>query len=381
MALLILFAVNLIGLCWQHNFNHHSGACKSTNTIIDNFLNLEKHANTVLLGSSLIKNPFWLSDIRYLDKTLDYDSYHGCAKLEKDLSDRELKHSSVFDFGIPGAMVSDVFLLTEKLLRGPRTPNLLIYAVGPRDFNDRVIVSEITTPTFDRLFRETDLAKTDWPYRMNFEQKVNFLLDRFFFAYRKRGQWQTSLANGLNRALDILSPRANAKPLCDTAVAFDTINTGSSPLYSSTAASKVNDECWNCSIKDYKARYASFNSEQFTKQLAFLKALIVTTKSRNIELILVSMPLTQQNIELMPGPLHALYTQTLRSVAQEYQTPLIDLQNDKHFDQTCFYDTAHLNGIGGDRLGLLFSKLIADRLSPENPKSARITVSETTWTQ
>lgn len=377
-AMLILFAINLIGLSWQHAFNRQAGASKSTNATIDGYTTLHKTPNIILLGSSLIKNPFWLSDIHYLAKTLDYDSYHDCSKLQSELSDKDLKDSYVFDFGMPGAMVSDIYLLTEKLLLGRLKPHLVIYAIGPRDFNDRVITSEITTPTFDRLFSALDLAKANWPYRMDFGQKINFLLDRFIFAYRKRGQWQMALASIFKRTLDKLAPQTKAKQFWSTPDNSQFASTSNPDGYLPVAFGKQSDLCWNSSIKDYKARYASFNNEQFNKQLAFLKALVVTTKKRNIELILVSMPLTGQNIRMMPPPLFALYNKSLQSVSRDYQISLIDLQNDKQFDQTCFYDTVHLNSKGGDKLASLLTKLIADRLCPNG---SRLTLSESSRTQ
>jgi Protein of unknown function (DUF1574) len=381
LALFILFAINLFGLVWQRSFNRQTGSAKSTNSLIDSFTVLQKSPNIVLLGSSLIKTPFWLSDMHYLSKTLSYDDYHCCSKLQSQLLDKELKGSSVFDFGIPGAMVSDIYLLTEKLLVGPQAPKLVIYAIGPRDLNDRVITSEITTPTFDRLFSPLDLGKNDWPYRMDFEQKVNLLADRLFFAYRKRSQWQMSIASGVRRGLDILSPKACPKPTSSNSIDFEAINTNNYKRYAAIAPEKQNEICWNWSIKDYRARYANFNSEQFSKQLFFLKSLIATTKKRNIALLLVNMPLTPQNLELMPSSLYPSYIQSLRTVANSSQIPLIDLQNDRQFDQTCFYDTVHLNSIGGDRLSSLFSKLISNTLCQANSKSAKLSLCETTQTQ
>ena len=381
LALGILLGINLLGLFFQQKFSRQTGSAKSTNSLVDSFNALPKAPTVVLLGSSLIKTPFWLSDMHYLSKTLSYDDYHDCTKLQSQLTDKELEGASIFDFGIPGAMVSDIYLLTEKLLSGRHAPKLVIYAIGPRDFNDRVIASEITTPTFDRLFSSLDVMKTDWPYQMNFDQKANLIADRFCFAYRKRSQWQSSIASGLRRALDLVSKQTDKAVAISNSVDFDAITPTNYKHYAAIAPAKQNEICWNWSIKDYRARYASFNNEQFARQLAFFKSLVLVTKKRNIELLFVNMPLTQQNHDLMPAALYPNYIQSVRKVAASSRVPFIDLQNDRQFNETCFYDTVHLNSTGGDRLSSIFSKMISSTLCQPNSKASKTALCESSQIQ
>jgi hypothetical protein len=212
---------------------------------------------------------------------------------------------------------------------------------------------------------------------MSAEQRANFLLDRFCFAYRKRSQWQSSLVSAANQFLDKLCTTDGIKRCVGNDSQLNMLTPASN---SAQHLLKQNDTCWNLSIKDYRARYASFNGEQFSKQCAFLQRLVETTKQKQIKLLLVNMPLTESNIALMPAPLYSNYLRFLHSISHTYKVPFIDLQHNSQFDQTCFYDIAHLNNIGGDRLSLVFSKLISDNISQANPKSGKISLCESAGT-
>jgi hypothetical protein len=57
------------------------------------------------------------------------------------------------------------------------------------------------------------------------------------------------------------------------------------------------------------------------------------------------MPLTKTNLGLMPDGLYENYLTSLRRIAHDNSTALLDLSADQ-YDDECFYDTVHLNEVG-----------------------------------
>ncbi|MFX5972531.1 hypothetical protein ABTE98_19220, partial [Acinetobacter baumannii] len=82
--------------------------------------------------------------------------------LEKKLTENGGHEERVFSFAVPGAMVSDMDLILDKVLTGPKKPSLIVYGVAPRDFMDDLAGGETKTATFQRLGDVSDLGKENF---------------------------------------------------------------------------------------------------------------------------------------------------------------------------------------------------------------------------
>ena len=309
----------------------------------------------VLMGSSLMMTPIWSQDVRWFPNVADVYHHHLSLSFERLLSSRGLR-TKVFNFALPGAMVSDVYLLSRKLFRDDRTPSLVVYGIGPRDFMDDLLTGETRTAVFQKLSDLSDLTGSGDLYFSSFEEKADFALNNAIFLYGKRCRYQDKLSQTVNKLYDRLGKVATSVVGRQAGANLD-------------AASLADRQgLWRKSIEEYRARYRRFNQKQFEKQCDFLRAFLKTAQERHFKVVLANMPLTADNLHLMPPGFYEHYRATVASLARAYGVPLLDLQGDRHYNDLCFYDTVHLNADGGQRLltGL------ADWLSCERPLSGRL---------
>ncbi|MGH9637707.1 MAG: hypothetical protein ACRD72_22960, partial [Candidatus Angelobacter sp.] len=82
----------------------------SIDVAYDQFQALNNRPQVVLLGSSLIVNPFWLMDHLIDPSGPDIFHYHGSIALERALAGRGLKDQHVFDLAGFGQMISDAYI-------------------------------------------------------------------------------------------------------------------------------------------------------------------------------------------------------------------------------------------------------------------------------
>ncbi|MBI4532607.1 MAG: DUF1574 family protein [Candidatus Melainabacteria bacterium] len=311
----------------------------------------------VLVGSSIVMAPLWSSDWKRYTGVRDVYHHHLSIHLNKCLGLAGMKGLTTFSFALPGAMISDIYLIAQKLFRGNHTPQLIVYGLSPRDFMDDLLTGETRTVVFQQLMTLADLPSLGDLYLSTLQEKVDYILNNTIYLYGKRWRYQNKLIASTQEMLTkLLSNR------CLRAKA-----TNNEPEQHFLL--ETNRACvWTKSLEEYRARYRHFNHAQFSKQTAFLRNLLELANSRGIHIVLVNMPLTQENISLMPANLYDCYIQTLTNLADSYKCHLLDLQSNAHFQHEHFYDTVHLNAAGGDKLIATLSGWIVahkTQLSPE----------------
>jgi len=302
----------------------------------------------VIIGSSVMMAPLWSVDARRYPGVPDVYHHHTSIELEKLLMRQGLGEQPISSFALPGLMISDGYLITEKLLRGDKRPKLLVYGLAPRDFMDDLLTGETRTVVFQRLMSLSDLPSIGDLYLSTNQEKADFILNNLLFLYGKRWRYQDKAANLLKSALSRLLPGTVAAPASNQAKSEREFLLG-----------RNRQEVWAKSIEEYRARYAHFNTDQFSKQEHFLDALIKTARERGIAVLLVNMPLTRDNLNLMPAGFYRQYRGTLDQLAARHHCDVLDLQSDKALTDSAFYDTVHLNRSGGDQLLRALSAWIA----------------------
>jgi lysophospholipase L1-like esterase len=75
--------------------------------------------------------------------------------------------------------------------------------------------------------------------------------------------------------------------------------------------------------------------------------MLQTAKVKHIDVLLVNMPLTPDNLNLLPAPTLARYNQTIKNIAAKYQAKFLDWQQAPEYDSADFIDSCHLNARGG----------------------------------
>ena len=316
---------------------------------------LQKHAagkTVALLGSSLVLAPFWSADVAHYKNVGDCWHHHEAQWLEQNLSQAGCPGTGAINFGLPGLVVSDAYLIADKLFTAHNAPSVLVYGIAPRDFMDDFLGAHTQTPLFEKLVTAPDALQLGDLYFAKPEARFDYLLQKLVYLYGKRGRYQTRFNRSVDRIAQKLSKTQTSPVDNDADVrSLGFLQEQNRPFVMAA------------SVREYKARYKTFNPVQFETQKRFLEAMLDLTKQRHIPLVLMNMPLTDLNMQLMPAGLYDRYLQAVRQLASSHNVPLIDLQNDDHYPEELFYDTVHLNAKGGVKLSEKVASLVSAELS------------------
>lgn len=288
----------------------------------------------VLMGSSLVMAPVWSADAAHFQGVNNVYLHHRSRRLEEHLAGLGVRQNA-FSFGLPGAMVSDIYLIAEKLFKDELTPRLVVFGIAPRDLMDDLLTGETRTAVFKRLMEMDDLSRLGDMYLSSWQEKADFVANNAVFLYGKRWRYQDKLAGATRSLYDRVMPAAASPPAASAEQQF--------------LAGTDRAEVWRKSIDEYRGRYRHFNASQFAKQKSFLEKFLATSRERGYPLLIVNMPLTSANLALMPPGFYSRYMEALRALCRRYHVDLADMQQDPSLTDADFYDTVHLNAAGGDK--------------------------------
>jgi len=356
-ALVIFILVNIVLSFADYTHEQHTGAYISCDCLTSTYKTAKPTPDIVLFGSSVMRKPFFLADCQHTNYITDYDHYCWSQTLQNILRHNGLEGSKVFNFAIDGEMVSDAFLINSKLLQGPKTPKWIVYGITPRDLIDNLFSNETRTPIFDRLFTIKDVWSSQSPLAIGISEKLNLLMEKSCFLYDKRKQIQNMFVSiytdikeqGFPKTISkLIKPQSNGEPY--------------KPL--------TDQEAWEKSIEEYHKRYSTFNKMQFDKQSVLLTKFCEESRRKGINILLVNMPLTKENIDLLPKGVYRAYSDAIVKAGQLPGVNLLDLQNLNEFPKAAYCDTAHLNQQGAHRLEMIISDNLVslDKQLTNSPK-------------
>ena len=329
----------------------------------DQFRKQPERPQVVLLGSSLMMAALHGGDATYSNAPQNVTLHHKANYLEALLAQKTHQPVNTFAFAIGGQMVSDAYAISSTILRGDRKPETIVYGVAPRDFMDNMLASPASTETFRYMNHLGGLADEALPARSTFWEKVEYGVERLSFLYDHRNDFvylQNKYARG------ILATAIGVKDLDYVHTPFPLRKIAMAQLPEDTGVNEImilpynpQRDKYEDNTPEYRSRYRSFNKKKFDTQLSFLDKLGNLCKQEGINLVLVNMPITPQNVALMPPGLYDSYLSSLKTACTTYGAQIVDLNQPQVFRQDCFADSVHLNGHGGK----VFFEQLANRLA------------------
>lgn len=293
-------------------------------------------------------------DANYLKHSLDLATYRGATYLDHRLHDRLGGSFNTMNISAPGQMPSDAYLTLKAALNEGMKPSVIIYGLAPRDFIDGTMQSPCDTEAFKFLQRSVDISDCGLDYYSSPFGKFDWLLQRSVNLYRisldcrlalERFSRQYLTHNGIcnlpeqegaagpfaARLRALLRP-FNIEP--GTFLALQTVNNETSMIDNR---------------RDYMDRYRNPDQHLYKTQFKFLERIIGICQKENIKLILVQMPITQDNIQILKPSDYAKYRADLNQVTTDNKISLLDLCKFEQYDKSDYRDTVHLNGYGGKK--------------------------------
>lgn len=331
---------------------------------VKDFERTEGAPDVVLLGSSLMMSPVHGGDAIKLNRPQNVTIHHRSLLLEDELRKNFGRVYSTFAFALGGEMVSDADVISETLLKGEKKPEIIIYGIAPRDFMDHALPSASSTEIFKYMKRIGDLSAIDnEAYSSPLERGENYL-SKISFAYKHRPDFlylQSRWAKEIFKLLGYKEMEIVNSPLHIRKQAFTELPEDHGPTSLYVDPPEIPQEEYVPNLDEYKFRYRKINKKQFESQTNFLRRLLAFARSEKIAVVLVNMPLTQDNIKLMPGSFYSDYLASVKNLSAESGAVLLDLNRSELFPQKYFSDSVHLNRRGGAH----FMTVLADALKAD----------------
>ncbi|MFA6209347.1 MAG: hypothetical protein WCT03_19155 [Candidatus Obscuribacterales bacterium] len=339
-----------------------------TTWAIKDFLSDQKKPDVVFMGSSLMLVPLDGTDADHLNRRIDGSAHHKSVYFEDKFKQYSGQKVASYNFALPGEMPSDAALITRFLLKGEKAPKVLVYGVGPRDFMDNLLPSPAATDPFQYLSRFGD-----WSNRVNlivpqWQERLNYELGRAFYTYGAKNQLAQNSDRVIKGVLDEVAPAPKTEKTKAELVAMRRL------LLPDYHPFEINrDECFfrpesqsarpkfEDNISEYRKRYKTLKMETFNGQMQFLADILDTAKERQVHVLLVAMPITDINRNLLSDQSWNLYRNNLRKLAANHQdsATFFDMQETKAFNISDFQDTVHLHSGGGAKLLDMIAKIMA----------------------
>ena len=296
--------------------------------------------------------------------------------LETELKARGYGKLKVYNFGVNGATVQIVDLIIRQILPPEQLPKLIILADGVRALNsgrvDRTYETISASEGYQQISQGTfqiqpqieqkqpsiigwqsswgNLAKKFHQGQLNFEgfqTELNQQFVGYSQVYEKRDRLQfllQSIVRGEGFKNQIESPVDEGEPFNDQSLkASEFLPSGFLPL-STQFSPEIYYQNHSQVSGYYDGDYKGFELEG--KQTTALKNLIEYVDSKNINLVFVNMPLTEDYLDQVRMAYEQKFRDFMQSISQETGITFIDLSGELLHNYNYFSDPSHLNQYG-----------------------------------
>jgi hypothetical protein len=332
--------------------------------------------NIVILGSSLMVACVNDGDATTLAGEIDGTTHHRSITLEKALEQSKGGQGQATlsqSFAIGGQMASDAYAILRTLFDSKNAsikqrfalPQVIVWGIAPRDLMDATFTDpDISTTVMylDNLTADHDALGTRKPYIW---RQLEYLADACFYSYDQRQHFvllQKQVVYGFLSALHLIAPGdlgtvktpqellliARRELPEDNGLRQWMVKPQGQPI------TQFEDNS-----KEYISRYNPFKDKLFNLQSGYLDKFLMLAHGLGIKVLLVNMPLTRDNMSLIPAGKYQLYLQTVKDLAQRSQANFVDFNDGKQFTHEFFNDPVHLNGYGSQRFFQAVGKKIS----------------------
>ncbi len=293
----------------------------------------------VIFGSSQL-GAMQGADAYVYHKTIDYTGDHRSYVIEHNFQELLNLNWRVLVAALPGAMMSDRLIISRSLFSASPRPMLVIVTCSPRDFIDKRCPSPTSTEPFAFFFSHIVLSSK--------EEHVLFANNGF--EWRKilclllpvREFLESKYPEVYKYFYEPSSKNSDQKKF---AKPFERIRRGEVLMTPNDGFISYNN------INDYRIRYRDPFSSQFQMQMGCFDALLAYLSQMNIKVLVIDMPLTNDNRKLLPASFWQTYTDQIIKTCRKYGAEFLDINNDwKAFGDEDFIDSVHLNPPGGLKL-------------------------------
>lgn len=310
-SLCLFFCVNAAFLpVYQHSSDRDG-----MSYVVGKFQALNNEISTVFIGSSVAK--------------------HVVESIAPEEAQKLHIASLAYNMQIP----SDGFILINELVSSKK-PKRVVFCVSPRDFCDNDAPELMNTTTFKRRVHLVDLPKISSVLHMSLKQSLQSSIGKLCPLYEARASFQKRLYIAMEKVY--LQLGVPAKMLSQR------------------------DDPWTHSLKEYAWRYTGIGIKESAPQLAILRESINLCKKLGIQVLLVNVPLSHDNVQLLPAGFYTQYKDSLLNTSENCHVDFLDLSS-MPLETEDFVDCAHLNHKGGQKVMSVLRPYISDENKHVSP--------------
>lgn len=316
------------------------------------YLSAPKAPDVVLLGSSLVMIPTPMLDADYLNKSFDCVHHDHSIYMQDRLADLlGPKDLSCINFGLPGGMISDDYMVARYLLNNERKPKVVVLGITLRDFIEHHVQYPATSHPYRYFSQFMDVADIVDIAMPQVWQRADYLWGTNFVLWGKRLQMQAIADEASKNAIAPLqSKQVAVNPVTDA----ERNKTLAAKLKAIAEEGEFMMEPHKLTLfedntNEYRSRFRGDKSELFNAESQFLARLLKLLRDRNIEVLVANMPLMPANMSVMPPGMYDKYMAITKKLVTENNCKFLDLNDPTKFVLSDFRDTAHMNGNGGKK--------------------------------
>lgn len=335
--------------------------------------NKDNKMPVVLVGSSLIMSSSYLCDTKFSPDYVSKDksraeqeflTYPHFSYLEKCLAG--LGPVNVINLSNSASLISEDLLLVKESMRY-RKPGLVVVGIAPRDFLDHYTAAYHRSRLAQILLaRQSSL---DWSFQSSPQENLDRIFTKIWGFYQQRVDYKTALTQAacthFNRSASLFDAAKHKADEEARKKNAETEITAESDQIDKPVDMKgiYRDEMGSEPLlkkydSDYRGRYLPLDMDRFALEKKSLEELVQFCAEQNTPLVLVSMPLTKRNLDLLPPKFMCEYFKMINSL--DLKSPhgvLLNLTASKDFiAPEDFVDTVHLRSTGGKK----FARFVAE---------------------
>lgn len=315
--------------------------------------------DVVFVGSSMVMHPMWHQEAQFRQQNVELIVDHRSKFLESFLEKPAGKPVKVFNFGLPGGMASDAFIIMRALATMPTKPKVAVICLCPRDMMDNSFGCAATSRHYDLFSRLADTSDVSELASPKLIDKGRILLRDAVFLKRKNKEVRAVVTAETKAIADVayknlpVSPLDSVSPEKSVKFAFQ-----NDELEQGFWIAKPNVPRWYVeATDDCVRRMKKPNTEVYENQLTWLDKCLGECQKNGIMPVLVNMPTSPIMRKAMPAGLYERHVASMQKVAQKWNVPVVEA-NVPIFTTEDFTDWAHMHATGGEKaFGLIAREL------------------------
>lgn len=312
--------------------------------------------NVAVMGSSLMVSAISCCDANFLNKKLDLTNYHKASYLDSKLTKAFGGSFKSYNLSAPGQMPSDAYLTLKSMLVTAHRPDVVIYGLAPRDFIDSRMNNPTDSEPFRFLNRLVSVDECVSGLHRDPLSRLEWLMQRNIYLLHYAMDLQMLNNDAVSWLMGQVAPvpvGTRAYTYWERAKLLPAYKPGeiheSAIINQPTTLEEARRE-FRDNTAEYVDRYHHPDIHTYNVQFYFLRKMAQLCKKERIELILVNMPITKENIAVLRPGTYLKFVYTLQQFAFDQGISVFDLNEFNNYTKDDYHDYVHLNAFGGTKL-------------------------------